>query len=249
MRFRAEQCVHAVMQANGVLGPQAQLLCIGIITRQFWLKANARIGIDFELNPAAAPGEQPLDSGALAVDLSAMTARIQSQNAVLRIRISKAGMVQLDVALLDRCAGSREVPLQGLHPCSCGAGAHTAMLCARAPPQVQGSLSADRSVQSASHSSPCFLAPESVGCTVLMQAAWQLLTRDRCCGARRFANPLGVLGAPYRNQLDLSQASAAAAAGVAWPHWRLPRDSLWSHGAPGQVQAGAEGSAMQGTAQ
>lgn len=66
-----------------MLGPQAQLLCVGVTTRQFWLKANAKIGIDFELNPsaAAAGAPSPFDSGALRVNLTALTVTVRAEQA------------------------------------------------------------------------------------------------------------------------------------------------------------------------
>ena len=91
-----------------MLGPQAQLLCVGVTTRQFWLKANAKIGIDFELNPsaAAAGAPSPFDSGALRVNLTALTVTVRAQNTRLRLRITGAGLIQLDVELIDRLAFS-----------------------------------------------------------------------------------------------------------------------------------------------
>jgi hypothetical protein len=191
-------------QVNGVLGPQAQLLCVGVITRQFWLKANARIGIDFELNPSAAEEEgSPLDSRALAVDLAAMSATIRAQNARLRFSITPAGLIDVGIRLLDRraCCAWR---------CSAG----LAVL-------LWWSL----------WGSPFSAVP---GPRCQRGRGFELSAASVL--ARRFASPLGVLGAPYRNPLDVSQQAAAALApsSVAWAQWRVPRDGLWSHAAPGQ---------------
>lgn len=88
-------------QVNGVLGPEGQLLCVGVVSRQLWLKANARVGLDFEMNPVAIQDGIAL-THAPAIDLATMTARIRARNALLRIRVTPAGLVALHIDLLDR---------------------------------------------------------------------------------------------------------------------------------------------------
>ena len=54
----------------------------------------------------------------------------------------------------------------------------------------------------------------------------------------RFASPLGVLGAPYRNPLDVSRLPASgppSTAAIAWALWRVPGDALFGTDAPGQA--------------
>ncbi len=93
----------AMAQVNGILGPGGELLCVGVASRQVWLKANARIGLDFEVNPVAIQDGVPL-THAPEIDLATMTARVRAQNALIRIRVTPAGLVTLHVDLLDRWA-------------------------------------------------------------------------------------------------------------------------------------------------
>lgn len=54
----------------------------------------------------------------------------------------------------------------------------------------------------------------------------------------RFASPLGVLGAPFRNPLDVSRLPVTgppSLAAVAWALWRVPGDALFGTDAPGQA--------------
>ena len=90
------------VQVNGVMGEDGQLSSVGVLTRQWWLMVNARVGVDYEFNPAGAPdGEWPQDSG-LRVDLQQMTSDVRSRNAEMHLALTPGGSVSLTITLLDR---------------------------------------------------------------------------------------------------------------------------------------------------
>ena len=85
------------------MGEDGRLSSVGVLTRQWWLMVNARVGVDYEFNPAEVPdGEWPQDSG-LRVDLQQMTSDVRSRNAEMHLALTPCGSVSLTITLLDRC--------------------------------------------------------------------------------------------------------------------------------------------------
>ena len=75
---------------------------VGVVTRQWWLMVNARVGVDYEFNPAEVPdGEWPQDSD-LQVDLQQMTSNVRSRNAEMHLAVTPGGSVSLTITLVDR---------------------------------------------------------------------------------------------------------------------------------------------------
>lgn len=84
------------------MGGDGQLSSVGVLTRRWWLMMNARVGIDYEFNPAEVPGgEWPQDSG-LQVDLQQMTSNVQSRNAEMHLALTPGGSMSLTITLIDR---------------------------------------------------------------------------------------------------------------------------------------------------
>ena len=94
--------VSLATQVNAAVSENGRLTSVGISTCQWWLIMNARVGADFEFNPAAvADGLWPEDSG-LSIDLQHMTAAVQAQNADMHLELMPDGSVSLMIALKDR---------------------------------------------------------------------------------------------------------------------------------------------------
>ena len=90
------------VQVNGVMGEDGRLSSVGVLTRQWWLMVNARVGVDYEFNPAEVPdSEWPQDSG-LRVDLQQMTSNVRSRNAEMHLAVTPGGSVSLTITLMDR---------------------------------------------------------------------------------------------------------------------------------------------------
>ena len=100
--MQAKTHLPGTLQVNGVMGEDGRLSSVGVLTRRWWLMVNARVGVDFEFNPAEVPdGEWPQDSG-LSVDLQQMTSDVRSRNAEMHLALTAGGSVSLTITLLDR---------------------------------------------------------------------------------------------------------------------------------------------------
>ena len=100
--YASQGLLPGTVQVNGVMGEDGQLSSVGVLTRQWWLMVNARVGVDYEFNPAEVPdGEWPQDSG-LRVDLQQMTSDVRSRNAEMHLALTPGGSVSLTITLLDR---------------------------------------------------------------------------------------------------------------------------------------------------
>lgn len=89
------------VQINGAINTKGELFGIGIISRHFWVLVNSQIGIDFEWNPKTVTSGQLGDWG-LEVDLVTLSVNIQSQNAAMNIRLNHAGLIALQVDVVNR---------------------------------------------------------------------------------------------------------------------------------------------------
>lgn len=89
------------VQVNGAVNTKGELLGIGITSRHFWVLVNPQIGIDFEWNPETVTSGQLGDWG-LEVDLMDLSVNIQSQNAAIRIKLDPAGVLALQVDIINR---------------------------------------------------------------------------------------------------------------------------------------------------
>lgn len=94
------QCVTCI-QVNGAIDNKGELVGIGIISRHFWVLVNSHIGIDFEWNPNTVTSGELGDWG-LEIDLMNLSVNVQSQNAAMRIKLDPAGVIALQVDIINR---------------------------------------------------------------------------------------------------------------------------------------------------
>lgn len=88
-------------QVNGALSSKGELFGVGVISQHFWVLVNANINVDFEYNPntfrQGLLGEWGMD-----VDMNNLIVHIRSNNAIICIRLTPTGLIDLQIDITHR---------------------------------------------------------------------------------------------------------------------------------------------------
>lgn len=97
MPFNKRVC----LQVNGALNTKGELVGVGVTTQHFWVLVNAKIIVDYEWNPNTVKQGQ-LGEWGLEIDMINIIVRIRSQNAIIRIVLTPASLIDLHIDITNR---------------------------------------------------------------------------------------------------------------------------------------------------